>query len=310
MEKLTRLALLLLLAFASRVPFAMAQTAASTTPGGLKSIQGGRALSSVDAGVSRPSVQTSSGVTAATSSAMPSAASAGGQPTPPSAKPVAATGTAVAAILAPTQTGHSAQSGPAPSMPAVTSTPNSSLSGQATDHAAAALQDHAFDHMTDGERLFYQSQGTGVNDPLNWTVHASKSRYELVVYYKGRLYKTYHAVFGRSRWGGEKQWEGDLRTPEGPYLIVAKHPSGRFQWFLRLNYPNAIDQAKFAELRAAHEIPASAREGGQIGIHGTDNPMLNLGDVNWTTGCISVDNSDIGELARLLPIGTLVVIKP
>lgn len=166
------------------------------------------------------------------------------------------------------------------------------------------------DHVSDGERLFNLSNGTGVNEPFNWTVHASKSRHELDVYYKGRLYKTYHAVFGRSRWGGEKQWEGDLRTPEGPYLIVGKHPSRRFRWFLRLNYPNALDQARFAELRAANEIPASVREGGQIGIHGTDNPMLNLGNINWTTGCISVDNSDIGELARLLPIGTLVVIKP
>ena len=46
------------------------------------------------------------------------------------------------------------------------------------------------------------------------------------------------------------------------------------------------------------------------GIHGTDNPILNIGNINWTTGCISIDNSDIVELARLLPIGTLVIIKP
>jgi lipoprotein-anchoring transpeptidase ErfK/SrfK len=32
--------------------------------------------------------------------------------------------------------------------------------------------------------------------------------------------------------------------------------------------------------------------------------------VNWTTGCISVDNADISELAELLPIGTLVIINP
>ena len=50
--------------------------------------------------------------------------------------------------------------------------------------------------------------------------------------------------------------------------------------------------------------------GGRIGIHGTDNPLLNRGDVNWTTGCISVDDEDVEELKRLLPDGTVVIIKP
>jgi lipoprotein-anchoring transpeptidase ErfK/SrfK len=47
-----------------------------------------------------------------------------------------------------------------------------------------------------------------------------------------------------------------------------------------------------------------------VGIHGTDSPVLNLGDVNWTLGCISLNNDDIAEMARLLPVGTLVVINP
>jgi len=36
-----------------------------------------------------------------------------------------------------------------------------------------------------------------------------------------------------------------------------------------------------------------------LGIHGTDLPILNSGNVDWTTGCISVDNDDISELARV-----------
>ena len=139
---------------------------------------------------------------------------------------------------------------------------------------------------------------------------AYKSRYRLDVYYKGHLYTTYHAVFGRSLASGAKLWEGDRRTPEGAYHIVARHPSGRFRYFLRIDYPNDVDRVRFAELREDGKIPGRVREGGEIGIHGTDNPILNIGNVNWTTGCISIDNSDIVELARLLPIGTLVVIKP
>lgn len=166
------------------------------------------------------------------------------------------------------------------------------------------------DHKALGDGLLSHTSASMLRNPFNWAVHAYKSRHRLDVYFQGHLYKSYHAVFGRSRWAGAKEWEGDLRTPEGNYLIVAKHPSRRFGWFLRINYPNAIDEARFDHLRADHELSRRAREGGQIGIHGTDNPLLNVGDVNWTTGCISVDNSDIIELARLLPTGTLVVIEP
>jgi hypothetical protein len=147
-------------------------------------------------------------------------------------------------------------------------------------------------------------------DPFDWAVYAYKSKHRLEVYYRGHLYRTYHAVFGRSQVAGAKLWEGDRRTPEGDYLIIGKHPSTRFEWFLQINYPNAEDHARFEQDRAAHLIPTSAHEGGEIGIHGTDSPFLNVADIDWTTGCISVDNTDIRELAHLLPVGTLVVIKP
>ena len=64
------------------------------------------------------------------------------------------------------------------------------------------------------------------------------------------------------------------------------------------------------QAQANGDIPRGMREGGAVGIHGTDLPILNVGNVDWTTGCISIDNDAISELARLLPIRTLVVIKP
>jgi hypothetical protein len=163
--------------------------------------------------------------------------------------------------------------------------------------------------VLEGQRLFNQTHDLSFLDSANWSVMAYKSRYRLDVYYKGHLYTTYHAVFGRSLASGTKLWEGDRRTPEGAYHIVAKRPSARFRYFLRIDYPNDVDRVRFAELREDGKIPSRVREGGEIGIHGTDNPILNIGNVNWTTGCISIDNSDIVELERLLPVGTLVVIK-
>lgn len=164
--------------------------------------------------------------------------------------------------------------------------------------------------ITTGERMLEEDDYGTTREPANWIVRIFKHNHRLEVYYRDNLYKSYHAVFGRSLWPGAKEIENDRRTPEGDYMIVQKHPSARFDWFLKINYPNAEDRAHFEELRDEGKIPAWEREGGQVGIHGTDNPILNVGDVNWTTGCISIDNGDIAELARLLPIGTVVIIRP
>jgi hypothetical protein len=170
--------------------------------------------------------------------------------------------------------------------------------------------DHAAQIRIDGVGAYDDSAGFVTENPSDWVVHAYKSQHRLEVYFKRHLYRTYHAVFGRSLAAGAKLWAGDRRTPEGNYLIIGKHRSARFGWFLHINYPNELDHERFEQSRAAHLIPARANEGGQIGIHGTDSPYLNVSDIDWTTGCISVDNADISELAELLPVGTLVIINP
>jgi len=167
---------------------------------------------------------------------------------------------------------------------------------------------------TPGQLLFDKTRDIAFLDPLNWSVTIYKKRHQLIVYYKSRMFKTYHAVFGRSFEPGTKLWEGDRRTPEGVYAIVEKHPSRRWDWFLTLNYPNDMDRQRYAQMRDDGELPKEDGHpvgvGGRIGIHGTDEPELNRGDINWTTGCISVDDEDVEELKRILPKGTLVIINP
>jgi hypothetical protein len=270
--------------------------------------------------MSTPAAEAAS-MTAAPAST-PVAATAAVYATPPASIATPVSATATAAGVAPPAL-------PTTPVAPVATTPTTGLSAPGVSPAAFTLttpnrQDHfnldilrqnhldQLDHhgVLEGQRLFNQDHDASLLDPSNWSVMAYKSRYRLDVYYKGHLYTTYHAVFGRSLSGGTKLWEGDRRTPEGAYHIVAKHPSGRFRYFLRIDYPNDVDRVRFAELREDGKIPGRVREGGEIGIHGTDNPILNIGNINWTTGCISIDNSDIVELARLLPIGTLVIIKP
>ncbi|MGH7907975.1 MAG: L,D-transpeptidase family protein [Candidatus Binataceae bacterium] len=162
----------------------------------------------------------------------------------------------------------------------------------------------ALQHATDAARL----------NPFNWAVTIYKSRHQLIVYFESHHYRSYSAVFGRNLDTSAKQYAGDRRTPEGLYTIIRKYPSRRFRWFLKLNYPNDNDLERYYQLRADHLLPvvdgAPVSPGNAIGIHGTDEPLLNAADINWTTGCISVSNSAIYQLAHLLPAGTLVIVKP
>ncbi len=97
-------------------------------------------------------------------------------------------------------------------------------------------------------------------------------------------------------------------------MIVRKYNSRRWKRFLRLNYPNKVDRHRYEDLRERGVVPiADGRalpEGNAIGIHGTDREILNHDGIDWTTGCISVDNDAIMELDRLVPRGTIVVIEP
>lgn len=166
--------------------------------------------------------------------------------------------------------------------------------------------------LSPGGRLYKEATQAEIDDPLNWSVMVYKSHHELVVYFKGRLFKRYSAVFGRAFSAGPKEWAEDRRTPQGVYKIIDKYPSARFRWFLLLNYPNIVDRERYRRLRLDHDVPRLDGHvlpiGGDVGIHGTNAPILNKGLVNWTTGCISVSNRAIAQLARLLPIGTLVII--
>jgi lipoprotein-anchoring transpeptidase ErfK/SrfK len=170
------------------------------------------------------------------------------------------------------------------------------------------------DGPTPGQLAYRRTRDLSYADPLSWSVMVYKKRHVLIVYYKGRRYQTYHAVFGRNLDDGTKEYEGDRRTPEGVYTIVEKHPSSRWEWFLTLNYPNLVDRLRYYQLVDSDIIPVHNGHvvgvGGRIGIHGTDEPVLNRGNVNWTTGCISVDDDTIEKLHKLLPIGTIVIIGP
>lgn len=139
-----------------------------------------------------------------------------------------------------------------------------------------------------------------------------KSCRTLDVYRYGQRVRSYPAVFGLNG-KGAKLYEGDLRTPTGLYMIVDKRPHPRWREFLLLDYPNVQDLHRYWLAMESGGIPQMGDRyvgaGGAVGIHGTDKPSLNRRNVDWTWGCISLENEHVEELSALVPVGTLVLIE-
>lgn len=146
----------------------------------------------------------------------------------------------------------------------------------------------------------------------NGTVYliVDKSDYELSVYDDDGWYATYPVVFGNKDLS-DKMMEGDKRTPEGSFRITSKRVHDKWHRMMLLDYPNKESWEKFKQRKAAGLIPAKARIGGGIAIHGTwPNDEIVVDDfTNWTMGCISMKNEDIDELNEILPVGTKVIIR-
>jgi murein L,D-transpeptidase YafK len=117
-------------------------------------------------------------------------------------------------------------------------------------------------------------------------------------------------VFGNNRLE-DKKMEGDRNTPEGTFQITGKRIDDRWYRFISIDYPNEESREKFKIRKERGEIPATAKIGGGIGIHGTwphEDFQIDRFS-NWTLGCISMKNSDVNELYSYVPVGTKVTIR-
>ena len=128
-----------------------------------------------------------------------------------------------------------------------------------------------------------------------------KHKRKLNVYSKGELLKTYSISLGREPIG-DKQFEGDNKTPEGIYTINDKNPNSAYHLNLGISYPNKKDRT-FAKKH-------NKSPGGLIKIHGLKNSYGFTGKfhrwADWTQGCIAVTNKEIEELYHNVPLGTTI----
>ena len=132
-----------------------------------------------------------------------------------------------------------------------------------------------------------------------------KTRRVMTLYAGKKPLKTYRIALGGNP-VGDKEQEGDSRTPEGRYIIDAKNPKSSFHLSLHISYPDAKDRA------AARKLGVSP--GGAIMIHGTPDGLAALRNAgvfsDWTAGCIAVTNGEMDEIFKMVKVGTPIVIKP
>jgi murein L,D-transpeptidase YafK len=156
-----------------------------------------------------------------------------------------------------------------------------------------------------------------------------KSQYTVTLYKGDTPLRTYRAVFGKGYQDGDKRMQGDKRTPEGEFYICTMNHSKRFYKFMGLSYPDVkhaeegfksgvISRAEYRSIKKAiaerQTPPWSTRLGGAVGIHGrsleSTSPQPSFVGMNWTDGCIALDNADVDELFSVVALGTPVTILP
>lgn len=130
-----------------------------------------------------------------------------------------------------------------------------------------------------------------------------KAARRLTLMRKGEVIATYRIALGFAP-EGDKEREGDGRTPEGLYRIDRRNDRSQFYLSLGIDYPRP-DQRRAA--RAEGRNP-----GGDIFIHGQPHRQKGVPALpyDWTAGCAAVSNAEIEEIWQRVAIGTVVEIRP
>ncbi len=106
---------------------------------------------------------------------------------------------------------------------------------------------------------------------------------------------------------GDKEREGDNKTPEGRYFIELKNPKSAFLLSLRINYPNMqdLEEARRKKIKDP---------GKDIMIHGLPTNWFKRRMIkhpeDWTRGCAAVTDSEITDIYNHVDIGTYIELCP
>lgn len=161
-----------------------------------------------------------------------------------------------------------------------------------------------------------QNKDTRAAGEVSIVVHKRERTLELLR--NGLVESEFKIALGRVP-VGDKEIEGDGKTPEGNFFIQGKNPKSKYHLGLGVSYPNIEDAERgllsgvidederdsiVAAMAAGEMPPQKTKLGGEIYIHGGGT------DADWTQGCIALDNEDMTTLFENVPTGASVTILP
>lgn len=141
--------------------------------------------------------------------------------------------------------------------------------------------------------------------PVADRVVVEKENRKLHLLKDGEPFRTFEIALGIAP-VGDKEKEGDFKTPEGSYLLDMRNPDSDYFLSIHVSYPSAADRQEAAS--------RGFDPGGAIMIHGQPNvPNYSAAfyqSSDWTNGCIAVSNSDMIDIWLMTPDNVPIDILP
>jgi murein L,D-transpeptidase YafK len=135
--------------------------------------------------------------------------------------------------------------------------------------------------------------------PAVTLVEVHKSARKMYLMHGSTILKDYDIRLGGNPIG-QKQFEGDQKTPEGSYFITHRNPNSAYHLSLGISYPN---QAQKDYAKSVNKLP-----GGDIFIHG--GPPQRTRTQDWTVGCIAITDKQMEDVYAMVNPGTPINIFP
>ena len=141
--------------------------------------------------------------------------------------------------------------------------------------------------------------------PLADRVVVEKENRKLHLMKHGEAFRTFDIALGVEP-VGDKEREGDQKTPEGLYSLDDRNPNSDFFLAIHISYHSSTDRADASS--------NGYDPGGAIMIHGQPNVRTYSAAYyrtqDWTNGCIALSNSDMIDMWLMTPNNVPIEILP
>ena len=141
--------------------------------------------------------------------------------------------------------------------------------------------------------------------PMADKVVVEKGERKLHLLKDGEPFRTFDIALGVEP-VGDKEMEGDQKTPEGIYLLDDRNPDSDYFLSIHVSYPTKQERSQASK--------QGLNPGGAIMIHGQPNiPTYSAAyyrKEDWTNGCIAVSNSDMIDIWLMTPNDVPIEIRP